>query len=296
MPKYTHEKLDVYLKQDAKKIKNRNSQLKLSNILNSLSTLFGYKNFNELKKRSSDKTTILLVSLKYSDLVSVLSKYRSFVENEIIKDDPKTGYFFYSKLEYLKSITKFIYETSTDSLLLDKYIDFTDTKNSLSFDNENFIKFIIFYIKSNSKNQVNKAACNISKEHFLLIVDVMKYFKVKNFQKEVLKWSELNLLTEMSCHINDSSLNLRLTAYFKSINNIDNPMDKYQNHQRIFNSLINLMFNPLFNINESKNVLEFEHMLNKFKNNKFKKYKKIVLLFNEDYHKKHWFEFLAIQH
>jgi hypothetical protein len=110
MPKYTHQKLEVYLKQDAKIIKNRNSQLKLANILNSLSTLFGYKNFNDLQKRDLDKTTIPLISLKYSDLNSLLSKYKNFIEKELINSDSNIGYFFCSKLYYLKNISKFIYE------------------------------------------------------------------------------------------------------------------------------------------------------------------------------------------
>lgn len=175
----------------------------------------------------------------------------------------------------------------------EKYIDFTDTKNSLSFNNENFIKFITFYIETSSKNKINNATSKISKEHFLLIIDTMKYFKVKNFQKEIIKWSDLSLLLEIQKNINDNNLKSRISSYFKSINVIKEPMIKYQNHQYIFNSLINLMFNPLFNINNSDNILEFEHMVNGFKDQKFKKYKKICVLFHEDYSRNHWFEFIA---
>jgi hypothetical protein len=295
MPKYTHKNLEVYLKQDAKQIKKINSQLKLSNVLNLLSKLLGYKNFNELQKRDLDTKTILLISIEYYELKSLLNKYKNFVEAELIKNksEPNIGYYFVSKLEYLRDVTKMYSDISDDPLLPEKYIDFTDNKTAIIFDNENFIKIINFHIKTKSKNQIDKISCNLSSENFLLIVDLMSHFNIKNFQKEIVQWTELNFLLDSLTKINDKKLKLRLNSYIDSIDCFEQPLKKYQNHQRIFSSFINLMLHPFFNINESKYIFKFKHIENNYTDNEFKQYKKIWLIFNKDYFYNRWFEFIA---
>lgn len=91
MSKYTHINLHSYLKQDAKLIKKSITKKEsITNILNSLSTFFGYRHYHELRvieKKSSSNIYkqfhgfINLSKISFSQLIIIKNEYNEFVKN-----------------------------------------------------------------------------------------------------------------------------------------------------------------------------------------------------------------------
>jgi hypothetical protein len=85
MTKYIHKDLVTFIKSDVKKIKLINSNLKNSNIANSLSTYFGWKHFNELQKNINkdnilnDKTLYNISEMKKDELQIFKNNYTIFI-------------------------------------------------------------------------------------------------------------------------------------------------------------------------------------------------------------------------
>jgi hypothetical protein len=280
MPKYTHQKLHVFLKQDAKAIKSQQKQLKIADILNTLSTFLGYKNFHELLKRDHDKNTTPLVFIKYSALLSVLAQYKLSVENTFhVK-------YFFSKMKELKSITKIIYESENADAKSTRVIDFTNYNTGLSFDDHSYVGVMHLYISNKEKHDDDKDIWQSARIHFDLIIDTMLFFKVDQFQQNFLKWCHLLLLIEKHEAVTDRALNARLTSHFEGIG-LYQKGEKHaaESHHYHFHFLVHLINHPYFNIEKCTTI----HSLYDIRNDQ---YKTTTVLFHDYENNQSLFEYM----
>lgn len=92
MAKYIHTDLVKIIKSDVKKIKSQNTELKNSDIANTLSTFFGWRHFNELQSNVEkesilyDKSLSQISDMAYDELDSFKGQYRRFINKMFYKN------------------------------------------------------------------------------------------------------------------------------------------------------------------------------------------------------------------
>jgi hypothetical protein len=178
MPKYTHYKLDVFVKKDAKRIKKENPELKITTIQNTLSTFLGYRNFQELLKRDLNKETIEISGLLHQKHYDLCLEYTNNVKNKY-----SLSYYF-TNLETSLPTLKVIAENSTHFISDEIIIDFTEYKKVLKLTNDNFLNILNFYIDEQVRNKSDNNILIILRKHIDLTFELMKHNGIINFQDE----------------------------------------------------------------------------------------------------------------
>jgi len=109
MTKYIKKNLVNIIKADSKKIRKKASELKLTEIMNTLSVFFGFRNFNELKKASENDKNYTsgnfknLEDLNNGDFNSFYTKYSLYIKDFLFFSSNETPFvilkFINSKLQ-----------------------------------------------------------------------------------------------------------------------------------------------------------------------------------------------------
>ena len=128
MPKYISNQLSNILKIDSKKIK-KHTNLKNTEILNKLSSFFGYRHYHELKQNEKNILQLLkynnyiyLNNLSYSEFIILKGNYQEYIKLNLNID------FFYSSLDKAHEI-KPQFKINESNEVLDKI------KNKIKFSN-----------------------------------------------------------------------------------------------------------------------------------------------------------------
>lgn len=167
MSKIIHIKLNTFIKSDAKKIKNNCKNLKLSEIQNGLSTIFGWRHFNELEKNiknNIDNKEFLQIKLmSFQDLLKLKQLYfekvyENFHTDKEIYQDPYSirGGLFYNLINKKKTIIK-------HGVGVDLNLNFIKNRHSISLSNEEIeclIKNIIGSMNGDMWRERSKCAIN----------------------------------------------------------------------------------------------------------------------------------------
>lgn len=254
MPKYTNSNLELYLKKDSKRIKKENPSLKNAVILNELSTFLGYKSYNDLQKRDNNKNLINLVDMKYNDLKSMVSEYIKSIEERYRISC------FYSSLEDFKNIMKNICENSNGKINKDKFYDFVSYELAIKFTNAEYVGVVSHFLDFKEKYDEDVDIWKKSRIYFHLIIDIMNFFRVEDFQANFNKWNHLDLLIEKLPNITDNRLRLLLSGYLDDVGYYNEDKNEYESHHYKSHFLIHLINHPYFILKENKETITLSEM------------------------------------
>jgi hypothetical protein len=105
MTKYIQKKLVEIIKLDSKKIKQKRNDIRLTVIMNKLSSFFGFRNFNELKKINENEKNYFsskftqLENLNDSQLGELTNNYINYINKKLIPNFKET----YEIITFLKT-------------------------------------------------------------------------------------------------------------------------------------------------------------------------------------------------
>lgn len=268
MPKYSHYKLDVFLKKDAKVIKKQNKKILNSQILNKLSTFLGYKNYQEVTKRENNNCLLELIELNYDDFKSIISNYIHLVEKEFDMDS------FNTHINDLnKNYHKLIIENQNPDSNEEKIIDFSKNNIGIIFDNKRFSEVLKLYfvnLHKKDKNKIDEAIKNLD-----LIFNIMTFFKVSSFQNEIKKYLDIEYLLERHDNITENYLRLKVASYFDDIGVYQKDVDYVFNHNDKYQELFEILSYSYFNLKNNLHNIDYIDLFSD-------KYNKIIAIFKSD--------------
>jgi hypothetical protein len=119
MSKYKHENLSKYIKQDAKSIKkNLDHKENISDILNTISTFFGYRHYHELKSNDNkinESDFVNLSELSFLQLLIIKKEYKDFILNNYSISD------FSNSIKKINQLTNYYFNTPIGEKRLNNY-------------------------------------------------------------------------------------------------------------------------------------------------------------------------------
>lgn len=259
MSKYIYKNIDSFLKRDSKFIKTINPKLKETKILNTLSNILGWKNYNELQENIENKkyNKIFDISeLKYEELKNLKEYYfheiyKNFpIEREYYFNDPyqiMNGRIF--KIVNKKSVT---FEKEKNNCLT---IDFSENKTFIKFKNYQTELFIDILL--------NKMHQLISGIDSMWVVRQLTYIQsfvkaIKNdvrnldFQTEIMNMLSFNYLLDytkdyLSVEGNKKENLYRLINYIRTIPGFSNNQEEISPHSLEEHGYIVMPFHMLEN-------------------------------------------------
>jgi hypothetical protein len=212
--KYTHSKLDLYIRADAEIIKSFNSLIPIEEILNSLSQIFGWSDYNELTKYSRkeplsfcDKNNEIfnIESLSNSELSSFQHYYIKEIERCIpISEDYFCGSLPYEDLTFfdhysLREYGLFYNHENTKEIVLKQSnndaLNISDIHNDLLliFTNDEF-KVAMYYLFEEYNDSLTHSSYlgNISLKILDGIFTILENNNVEIWQNEFCKYLNLD--------------------------------------------------------------------------------------------------------
>lgn len=316
MSKYIHPKLDHFLKMDARLIKARNPKLKKTEILNSLSKLFGWRHYNELinnlNKEAFSKELIDISKMEFDDLNSIKNNYFTQIYSLFPLDEIEEIYDpcnilknpFYNLIYdpynilknpfyNLKNQKKYVINKGLgNKLMINLCSDeiYIDLENK---DVEDLIEFIIERNSISSSMWLSRSKIYISN----LMTAFKNDTRTLNFQEEFIKCHSLNYLidyfksaeatTEKKYLSGLENYIMMIPGYCKE----DDIIHEESNLQHLFLVMIFFMFNKGFlkrnsnnlktykinELREHKGEIEFEYFDHKDYSMELKTFEKLIL-------------------
>ena len=254
MPKYTTSRLELYLKIDSKKIKKEKTSLKNSEILNTLSSFLGYKNYQEVTKRKNDSSLIEMTALSSFELDKIKHKYVTLIEKKYGFD------FFHTKFTDLYTVTKLLIQNHSNKI---NHIDFTGYKTVLKLDNELFKSYVY---KSLSLEFSDRQDFNIlykAEQVFQIVLDIMDDNNIKDYQSEYINYGSLDNIKDAHKITKNKELKNRIELYIENINKKQprNEEFKYEDHGYISMFISHIVFHPYVDMT-SKLKKDFDNIIN----------------------------------
>lgn len=243
MPKYTNGKLEYYLKKDSKIIKKNNKYLKNSNILNYLSTLLGYKNYQEVTK-NNDLSLIEISDLTEQEIFNFVSEY----ENSVVNKENITS--FSSSLHSIKPVkTLNIVRYGLDNKPHKKLKTYDLSNAILKLNNHDYSSIIHHYIYILWKD--DKETQFLIHDLFNLILDIMKVEGKNIIQKEI-----HNHLSPEELKISHNKMqNIELE------DRIENIFWKKENLNILFSQFKNIIKHPYLDLsNKDREIIVIDNL------------------------------------